>query len=1154
MNKRCLISLLFLFTVVCSFAYDKVNFEKSIVLVDKNAEIKSLRLDTQGRFWIINEANSSFQLITPRGTPAFTIEPAKKKQPGFLVPTDFAFMKDGSLLVADEKANQILILSTATAESGAGKKAKIKVHVERQIPFTAPSCVAVSHDDIIAAGSNKDGTIRLFSLDGIPLHDLFIPEKHASKNVVSMQFTANGTLWVLDGGKGVLHRFSSDRKWLGATEGLETANNLAVDEYGFAYVSLGKGRWKEINKDGKVTGTFGTQGKDPGKFLEPIGVVAINKNQLWVADRGNQRLQLFTVKNQDKKEPLFADPAARVQVRFKTRWVDQIVRAVMTTKGELLCLTPKNKFNWVDTSGKVKSSWGKKGKGAKGFLSPFAMAEDKEGNIWVSDTGDHQIKCVSPEGEINRTLGQKGKAEGNLIGPTFFQIRPDGSFAIVDKDNKRIQVLDDQGMFLFSVGEQGSGKGKFSTVDGLALNGDRFAVIDNARKALLFYDTQGKFLYEIADESGKTPIWDNLGAIAADRDGRFYVADKGAKRVRIFSPTGKFMADLALSGTGLALGPSHELLLVGEKEINLYSVHLVPGPVPNLSLEDVDGDIFLTWDPSLEATEYRIYRSSHTNRFALVSVTSATHFTDLATVPGVTYRYSINGVNALGYEGNWTPTDPIKASKKKNVSLVSIAGTIFKPVFTAAFKYYVKEPIGTVIIKNNDDQPHRDVKLAISLKKYTDYATETVIANIEPGEIIEVLVTLTFNDSVLELTENTPVQADIRLVFFAENEEKSVTQNAPLTLYSRNAISWADKARISSFITPRDVPVMEFSRVGIKSFLGLLKGTTLPKPLAKSALFFESMAALGIAYVPDPKTPFAEASGNPQTLDYVQYPRETLRRKTGDCDDTTALLSSLLESIGVETALVDTPTHIFMMANLEDADPVNIGFPKDRLVFYRGSYWVPIETTQLSKNFPDAWKTAVANVRAGEEEKNIEFIRVVDASEKYPPITLVEKDESQPPYPFEKLEVPFPDLIKKMEAERFKFQLENINAQIKEHPEDKMLVVRLGMIYVEGGEKEEGEKIFNSLANDASVEVGAAAKNNLGNLAFLKGDYAAAAKAYEDAAVLSPYDGGIAINRARVAAKQNDLENAKKYLREAKDLKPDWREYTKDFPAELVQE
>jgi tetratricopeptide (TPR) repeat protein len=609
---------------------------------------------------------------------------------------------------------------------------------------------------------------------------------------------------------------------------------------------------------------------------------------------------------------------------------------------------------------------------------------------------------------------------------------------------------------------------------------------------------------------------------------------------------------MSATGERLACGPNKVVMIVGEKSVTSFTIDIVPDAVGELTAADNSGDINLSWDPNSDSVSYRVYRATTSTSYSLYLTTPINKFTDRDTVPAVLYRYAVRGVNKMGYEGNWTQSAPVKASRRRDVSLVSISNVSFKPIFTAAFKYYVKEPVGEIEVSNNSDLSYRNVKVSLALKRYTDFATEKIIPDLSPGEKLTVPVTLTFNNTILELTEDTPVQVDIRLSYFEDNAEKIVSQNAPLSLYSRNAISWNEKSRIASFITPKDAPVVEFSRQAIRAFLPQLKTTAVMKPFAKAMLFFESMKALNISYVQDPKTPYSEASKNPEILDYVQFPRETLRRRTGDCDDTTALLSSLLESIGVETAVIDTPGHIFMMANTEESNPETLGLPIDRFVEYKNTYWVPIETTKLSAGFIDAWQTAATEVKRGKDLGSVEFLTFSDAGEKYAPVTLVESDPNQPSFPEAGVAATFPKLLAQVETERYENRVKAIQGKLAADPSNSGLKVQLGMIYVEGRNLAEAETLFKTLTEDAAVDVQAAAHNNLGNVAYLKEDFQTAANEYEQASKLDPSDAGITINRARTAWKLKNNDDAAKFLADARQNLPDWREFVTDFPAELV--
>lgn len=1116
-------------------AYDSVTTDKVISLVDKKAQPSILRLDLDGNPWVLNTTISAIQLISNEGKPFKTLLPSKKKDGSFRAVSDFVFCRDGSLLVADPDSNRIAHLD--------------KDHKFLQaINVPSPSAVAVSHDDVIAVGLTNEGLVRILSIDGITLHDLFLPGKEAFKSITALAFAMDGNLWILDGKAGKLHRFSPQRKWLGATDNLMDATALTVDKYGFAYVTIERGQWKEIDPNGKLTGSFGTKGKERGKMSGPAGIAMTAQNQLWVCETENKRLQLFSISNPGKETVLLSEPAIRLQARKGATWPIQAKAAFRQKSGETVVLNAKKpKIDWLDKNGAVKSSLAK-----KELAKVVDVTQDPADAVWVLDAGDHQIKKISPEGDIQKAVGQKGKKEGGLNDPSFLRIRPDGSFVVIDKGRSRIQVLSPDGLFLFSPGKNGVKAGEYKTVTGLAASANRIAVVDNERKALVYYDKNGKFLLEVANAEGKAPVWKELTDVVVDGAGRFYVMDKGTGRLRIFSEDGKFIADFSSSGDRLGGGSDKTILVLSEKSITSYTLDFLPPVLANLTAVDDAGDIKVSWDRDVDAVFYHVYRATTSNSYVMHLSTPNNAFTDRDTVPGLFYRYAVRGVNQMNYEGNWSQSAPVKASRRRDVALVSISNVSFQPVFTAAFKFYVKEPIGNIEVVNNSDLLYRNVKLSLGLKRYTDYPTEKIIQDLEPGQKLTVPVTLTFNNSVLELTEDTPVQVDIRLSYFEDNVEKTVSQNAPLSLYSRNAISWNEKSRIASFITPKDVPIVEFSRQAIRAFLPPLKTTTLMKPMAKTVLFFESLKALNISYVKDPKTPYTEASKNPTILDYVQFPRETLRRKTGDCDDTTALFSSLLESIGVETALVDTPGHIFVMVNVEENDPAAIGLPIERFVEYRNSYWIPIETTKLNGSFKDAWQTAATEVKRAQEREQIEYVTFASAGDKYAPVTLVENDPNQPAFPEAAVAATFPKILADLEAERYANRVKAIQEKMAKDPKDSKLKIHLGMIYVEGRNLEEAEALFKSLQQDEWVEIQAAAHNNLGNIAYIKGNFEEAAKSYGAAANLDPKDGGIIMNRARTAWKLQNKPDVEKYLAEARELLPDWREYATDFPAELV--
>ncbi|MHB1686454.1 MAG: transglutaminase domain-containing protein [Ignavibacteriaceae bacterium] len=101
--------------------------------------------------------------------------------------------------------------------------------------------------------------------------------------------------------------------------------------------------------------------------------------------------------------------------------------------------------------------------------------------------------------------------------------------------------------------------------------------------------------------------------------------------------------------------------------------------------------------------------------------------------------------------------------------------------------------------------------------------------------------------------------------------------------------------------------------------------------------------------------------------DYVQFPNETLKLKGGNCDDLSVLYSSLLESVGIQTALVDYKPqnsigHVNILINTQlSPDQAKLITGNDSKYFIRknesgvAEVWIPVETTSLT-NFDKAWQ------------------------------------------------------------------------------------------------------------------------------------------------------------------------------------------------------
>ena len=100
----------------------------------------------------------------------------------------------------------------------------------------------------------------------------------------------------------------------------------------------------------------------------------------------------------------------------------------------------------------------------------------------------------------------------------------------------------------------------------------------------------------------------------------------------------------------------------------------------------------------------------------------------------------------------------------------------------------------------------------------------------------------------------------------------------------------------------------------------------------------------------------------------MQFARETVDAGSGDCDDLVVLYASLLESVGIQTALVEVRdpekdlAHLYLLFNtgLKAEEGYLISENEKRYIVRDNSsgqlmVWIPVETTLVQEGFESAW-------------------------------------------------------------------------------------------------------------------------------------------------------------------------------------------------------
>ena len=203
-------------------------------------------------------------------------------------------------------------------------------------------------------------------------------------------------IWLTDVGLHQIFKFSHEGKLLMKLGVAKTPANdsthfnlptdIAVADDGSFFVSDGYGnsRVVKFSSTGKYIKAWGTFGTKPGQFIIPHGIAIDQKNIIYVADRQNNRIQLFDtngnfikeLKNDEQVEELPSIAIDKTNHLFAVDY-DPTKNNDSTTKGSTIFV--------FDLSHQVKYHFGASGSSNRITSWFHDIAIDSKGNIYVGD-------------------------------------------------------------------------------------------------------------------------------------------------------------------------------------------------------------------------------------------------------------------------------------------------------------------------------------------------------------------------------------------------------------------------------------------------------------------------------------------------------------------------------------------------------------------------------------------------------------------------------------------------------------------------------------------------------------------------------------------------------------------------------------------------
>ncbi|MDO8677695.1 MAG: peptidyl-alpha-hydroxyglycine alpha-amidating lyase family protein [Acidobacteriota bacterium] len=191
--------------------------------------------------------------------------------------------------------------------------------------------------------------------------------------------------------------------------------DVAWDSQGNSYFSDGyvNSRVAKVNAKGEWVASWGSLGKGPGQFDTPHGIAVGPKDEIYVADRGNRRIQVLDNTGKYLREFTIDVPVdtTRGKIVYGQEAPNATTGSLAPGAPDALCMTPgpnpvlfvgdlyPSRIYKVSLDGKLLGVYGQPGRNLGEFGWIHAIACPSENEIWVGELINWRVqKLVTRKG------------------------------------------------------------------------------------------------------------------------------------------------------------------------------------------------------------------------------------------------------------------------------------------------------------------------------------------------------------------------------------------------------------------------------------------------------------------------------------------------------------------------------------------------------------------------------------------------------------------------------------------------------------------------------------------------------------------------------------------------------------------------------------
>jgi len=294
-----------------------------------------------------------------------------------------------ALVQAQETATETEMFITAWGGNGTGNG---QLSIPYGVAVDSSGNVYVADNNLSKVQEfNSTGTfIKLLGSEGTGNGQFQMP--------AGMAIDSSGNIYVAEESNQRIQIFSSTGAYKTQWEGTQGIVGIAVNSNGVYFSDPGYEVMVELNSSGGAVtewpGSALNPGSGNGQFNAPVGVALDSNGNVYVADSGNNRIQVF------------------------------------------------------NSTGTYITQWGSAGSGNGQFNAPVGIAVDNSGNVYVTDSGNCRVQefnntgaYLAQWGSAGKGNGQFGAANGGNYGMFGIACNNSGYVYVADSSNSRIEMF-----------------------------------------------------------------------------------------------------------------------------------------------------------------------------------------------------------------------------------------------------------------------------------------------------------------------------------------------------------------------------------------------------------------------------------------------------------------------------------------------------------------------------------------------------------------------------------------------------------------------------------------------------------------------------------------------------------------------------------------